>query len=108
MRSVTASLLSEVASGQSHTAGHAGVGLSSSLVVLVLAAVVGVGYWVSLRRHPYVRCSRCHGRGRAWGKIFTRSYALCGGCGGTGHSARWGTRLLPAAYRPRVPRGPGR
>lgn len=61
--------------------------------VLVLAAVVAVGYYFSLRLWPMRNCGRCGGSGRNAGSTAKR-YGSCGKCGGTGRRLRPGARTV--------------
>jgi hypothetical protein len=42
--------------------------------LVLLAAVLLLGYWISLRLHPYTACPTCEGRGRHHGALFNRSW----------------------------------
>lgn len=61
--------------------------------VLVMAVVVAVSYYVSLRIWPMRNCSRCQGSGRNVGSTAKR-YGRCGKCGGTGRRLRPGARRI--------------
>ena len=60
-------------------------------VVLIIAAVIGVSYYVSLRIWPYANCRRCEGGGTNAGSNRKR-WGRCGRCGGTGRRLRFGAR----------------
>jgi DnaJ-class molecular chaperone len=66
--------------------------------VLVIAAVVAVSYYVSLRVWPWRNCGRCHGSGRNAGST-TKRYGRCGKCGGTGRQLRPGARMTNQGRR---------
>lgn len=66
----------------------------TGVALLALAAIAGgVGYYISLRRHPYTPCRRCEGSGRNSGST-RRRYGLCGRCGGSGRRERFGRRFI--------------
>jgi hypothetical protein len=72
-----------------HNAGMGHVG-----VVLVLALIAAVGYWISLHRHPWGRsCRKCKGTGRQQGLIFRYAWRPCTRCGGNSDRARLGIRF---------------
>ena len=64
----------------------------SILVLLIL--IVIVGYYVSLRAHPYTKCRLCNGRGRHFGSVYTYAHRRCRKCGGTGRKDRLGVRFF--------------
>jgi hypothetical protein len=82
------------------TAGPAAPGQPESgeglgFVVIVGALLVwGVGYWISLRIHPYTACRSCKGGARRRGRFFSRSFGPCRSCKGTGRQLRLGARLF--------------
>jgi DnaJ-class molecular chaperone len=61
------------------------------IIVIILAAV---GYFISLRIHPLVRCRVCNGTGRHFGSVYTHAQRRCRKCGGTGRADRLGVRLF--------------
>ncbi|HEX8009280.1 MAG TPA: hypothetical protein VF482_22960, partial [Trebonia sp.] len=61
--------------------------------VLVIAVVVAVSYYVSLRVWPWRNCGRCQGSGRNVGSTSKR-YGRCRKCGGTGRQLRRGARTI--------------
>jgi hypothetical protein len=61
--------------------------------LLILAAVLVLGYYVSLWIWPYTDCGRCKGGGRNVGST-RRWFGHCGKCGGSGRKERLGTRLF--------------
>lgn len=61
---------------------------------LILLAVLGMGYLVSLRRNPWVACSRCRGKSRSRGGLFRYAHHVCRRCGGSGRQLRMGRRVL--------------
>jgi len=62
-------------------------------IVLVIAVVVAVSYYISLRLWPWRNCGRCQGSGRNVGST-NRHYGRCGKCGGTGRKPRPGARAV--------------
>ena len=71
----------------------------SIFIILILVAIIG--YYVSLRAHPYTKCRLCNGRGRHFGSVYMYAHRRCRKCGGTGRKDRLGVRLF-------VNRGAGR
>lgn len=63
-----------------------------ALVGVALLAVIG--YFFSCKLNPEVDCPVCEGKGKHYGKIFTRSRHQCRSCGGTGRRRRVGTVFL--------------
>jgi DnaJ-class molecular chaperone len=66
--------------------------------VLVIAAVVAVGYYFSLRIWPERKCRRCSGSGRKFGSTPDR-FGRCKKCGGNGRERRPGARMLDQRRR---------
>jgi DnaJ-class molecular chaperone len=64
----------------------------SIFVILIIITIVG--YFVSLRIHPYAKCRMCNGRGRHFGSVYTYAHRRCRKCGGTGRKDRLGVRLF--------------
>lgn len=64
----------------------------SFLIIVIILAVVG--YLISLRIHPLVRCRLCKGTGRHFGSVYTYAQRRCRKCGGTGRLDRLGVRLF--------------
>ena len=54
-----------------------------------------VAWALSLLLHPYTACGSCKGSPRSFGTIATRSFRLCGTCGGSGRRLRVGARIWP-------------
>jgi DnaJ-class molecular chaperone len=63
-------------------------------MVLLIAAIAGIGYVMSLRMHPFTRCRTCNGGGRHRGLIYGGATRACGHCGGNGRVQRLGVRLF--------------
>jgi DnaJ-class molecular chaperone len=63
-------------------------------ILIILIIVFIVGYYLSLRAHPYTKCRLCSGRGRHFGTVYTYAYRRCSKCGGTGRKDRLGVRLF--------------
>jgi DnaJ-class molecular chaperone len=58
----------------------------------VAAAFAWAGWRISLRIHPWTRCSTCKGDPRSYGALYKASFALCPACGGTGRQLRRGAK----------------
>jgi len=63
-------------------------------ILIILIIVFIVGYYLSLRAHPYTKCRLCNGRGRHFGTVYTYAHRRCSKCGGTGRKDRLGVRLF--------------
>jgi len=61
---------------------------------LILFAVLGMGYLISLRLNPWVKCSKCHGTPRRRGWMYMYSHHICPKCGGSGQQLRMGRKVL--------------
>jgi DnaJ-class molecular chaperone len=66
----------------------------TALIVLLLIAIVIGGYAASLKLNPWVKCSKCHGKQRAQGWVFSNTHHNCPKCGGTGRQVRLGRKLF--------------
>ena len=62
--------------------------------VIIVAIIVIIGYYLSLRSHPFTKCRLCNGKGRHFGTIYTYSHRRCRKCGGTGRKDRFGVRFI--------------
>jgi hypothetical protein len=63
--------------------------------LIALAAIVIIGYLVSLRLHPLGRkCASCKGTGQQQGAIYRYAHRQCTRCGGNGIRGRYGVRIL--------------
>jgi DnaJ-class molecular chaperone len=63
--------------------------------LVIIALLVGFGYFISLRIHPLRRCSLCKGSpGRHSGGFYTYAFRRCRACGGTGRKDRLGTKIF--------------
>ena len=58
--------------------------------ILIFGVVVAIGYYRSLRTHPFTKCKACDGRGRFYHKFFPDAFGLCSKCGGNGRELRRG------------------
>jgi hypothetical protein len=58
--------------------------------LIVLALVLLVGWWLSVKLFPYRRCPRCKGTGNLGGGILG-GVRPCGRCGSTGLLPRLGS-----------------
>lgn len=65
--------------------------MSTAGVVVLVAVVVLVLWWVDMRVHPVRRCPWCRGSKRNVGSS-TRRWGTCPRCGGTGELRRIGAR----------------
>ena len=63
-------------------------------ILIGIVIVAAVGYYISLRSHPYTKCRVCNGSGKHFGSVFTTAHRKCGKCNGTGRLDRLGTRFL--------------
>jgi DnaJ-class molecular chaperone len=63
-------------------------------ILVILVIIIIVGYYVSLRAHPYTKCRLCNGRGRHFGSVYTYAHRRCRKCGGNGRKDRLGVRLF--------------
>lgn len=61
--------------------------------VVIVAALLIVGYLISLRIHPYTACRSCKGKGKR-GRVFSYAFGDCGRCGGKGRKLRLGVRAF--------------
>jgi hypothetical protein len=60
---------------------------------LILLFVVLVGTWVaSLFLNPWVKCSKCQGKPKSQGWLYSYAHHFCKKCGGTGQQVRWGSK----------------
>jgi DnaJ-class molecular chaperone len=62
--------------------------------IITVSIIAIIGYYVSLKVHPYTKCGVCNGRGRHFGSMYTYAYRRCRKCGGTGRKDRLGVRLF--------------
>jgi Zn finger protein HypA/HybF involved in hydrogenase expression len=69
------------------------------LGVLAVVLILIGGYVLSLYLNPYVTCTKCRGKSRLGGWIFSSSRHYCPKCKGTGLQVRLGRRLLPLKSR---------
>lgn len=53
---------------------------------IILAFLVVVVTWISIRLHPRIACPDCRGTGRYYGSIFSWRFRFCANCGGTGRN----------------------
>jgi DnaJ-class molecular chaperone len=62
------------------------------LLALLLA---GFGLWVgSLWLNPWTKCSKCQGKPKIKGWIFSEAHHICDKCGGTGQQLRVGRKQI--------------
>ena len=69
-------------------------GRGDTVEVIVVLALVIVGYVVSLKLNPYVKCSRCKNSPRKKGLVFGYAHHICSKCQGTGQQPRFGSRVF--------------
>jgi hypothetical protein len=62
--------------------------------IIILAIIAFIGYYLSLRLHPYTKCRVCNGTARHFGSVYTYAHRRCRKCGGTGRKERLGVRLF--------------
>ena len=62
--------------------------------LLIIGAIFAVGYFLSLRSHPFTKCRLCNGTGRHFGTTYVYAQRRCRRCGGTGRRNRLGVRLF--------------
>jgi len=58
--------------------------------IVIIGIIIIVGYYLSLRTHPFTKCKVCNGRGRHFSTFYTSAYRRCRKCGGTGRKNRFG------------------
>lgn len=68
--------------------------LEALAVILILIGGIGGAYYLSLSRNPWAVCSKCHGKPRTQGWVFSRAHRICPKCQGTGQQLRLGRRVF--------------
>ena len=64
-------------------------------VIILIAVVVALGYYLSLRIHPTTRCKRCDTGRRHYDLVYSeRDRHACPNCHGSGRQRRLGARLF--------------
>lgn len=63
-------------------------------VIIGIALIVALGYYLSLRIHPLTKCKRCNGAARHYNLVYSERRPVCPACGGTGRQERLGVRLF--------------
>jgi DnaJ-class molecular chaperone len=63
-------------------------------IILIIGIVFAIGYYLSLRSHPFTKCRMCHGTGRHFGTTYGYAHRRCRRCGGTGRKNRLGVKLF--------------
>src|SRR5260370_40941224 len=61
---------------------------------LTIVCIAALGYYLSLKIHPSVRCKRCDASNRHYDLVYSGRRTLCPDCGGTGRRQRLGARLF--------------
>lgn len=63
--------------------------------IIILGIIFLIGYYLSLKAHPFTKCRLCGGRGRHEGVgLYSYAFRRCRKCGGTGRKDRLGVRLF--------------
>jgi DnaJ-class molecular chaperone len=64
-------------------------------IIVIIAIIYFIGYYLSLKAYPFAKCKACGGRGRFEGKgMYSYAIGRCGKCGGTGRKERLGVRMF--------------
>jgi DnaJ-class molecular chaperone len=63
-------------------------------IFLIIGIVFVIGYYISLRAHPFAKCRFCKGTGRHFGTTYGYAHRRCRRCGGTGRRNRLGVKLF--------------
>ena len=64
----------------------------AALASLIIAGYAAF-YLIMCGAFPFGNCRRCHGTGKLYSKIFSKSFRLCRRCEGTGRRVRIGRRV---------------
>jgi DnaJ-class molecular chaperone len=67
---------------------------------LVLFLIIVGGYVISLMLNPWVQCSKCHGKPKSQGWLYSYAHHICSKCGGSGQQPRLGLKLFPGMRQP--------
>lgn len=62
--------------------------------LIIIGLMAAVGYYISLRIHPFTKCRVCNGGGRHFGSVYPYAHRRCRKCGGSGRKDRLGVRLF--------------
>jgi DnaJ-class molecular chaperone len=62
--------------------------------IIIVFTILIVGYVLSLKLNPWVRCSRCKNQPKIKGWVFSNAHHTCPKCQGTGQQPRFGSRFL--------------
>ena len=62
--------------------------------ILGLVGLVFAVYLGSVSLNPWVKCSRCQGKQRLRGWMFSNAHHNCPKCKGTGRQERWGHKVF--------------
>jgi transposase-like protein len=69
-------------------------------VLLLIVVFATLGYYLSLRIHPTVKCKRCNSSRRHYDLIYSdHRRHTCPGCHGTGRRDRLGVRIFGGSSR---------
>lgn len=63
-------------------------------IIVIIGIIVVVGYYMSLKAHPFTKCKVCNGSARHYGTFYSDAHRRCRKCGGTGRKDRLGVRLF--------------
>jgi DnaJ-class molecular chaperone len=63
-------------------------------IIIIIGILAAVGYYISLRVHPLVKCKVCNGGGKHGGAMYAYAHRRCRKCGGSGRQDRLGVRLF--------------
>jgi hypothetical protein len=66
----------------------------AGLILFVIVALGAIGYFASLKLHPYSKCPRCKGKGIHRGGVYSFATRACSKCKGRGIQPRLGRRLF--------------
>ena len=63
--------------------------------LILIGIIFLIGYYLSLKAHPFTNCKFCNGRGKLNGTgLYSYAHGRCHKCGGTGRKDRLGVRLF--------------
>ena len=62
--------------------------------VFIIGIIVVIGYYLSLKAHPFTKCKVCNGTARHYGAVYQDAFRRCRKCDGTGRQDRLGVRLF--------------
>jgi DnaJ-class molecular chaperone len=62
--------------------------------VILIFVIFIVGWVLSLKLNPWVKCSKCKNSPKIKGWVFGHAHHVCPKCNGTGQQLRFGRRFL--------------